>query len=311
MSENTVNAALRRLGFTKNEMTGHGFRSAASSMLNESGLWNADAIERQLAHADSDSVRRAYARADFWKERVSMMNWWADKCDEMRSGGTIVITRVLAEVSLARPRKSPSVSENAEGCGRSMSLCASARQAHNLKVVGSNPAPATILEDCNFKRKRTAARRFFVCSGLFRGSSNPSDRFSACAKSYQFVCQSSVAIAIGSTPHRRLMKRPLCSRCVPPLRREKSSLAKLLAYGHLGRGGKWQSARMTTRLTIQILITFRWLKATRIFLRAAVTSPLSNVTFCWPITLHPVTWLAMQALPFDCSSSSQRSLWTA
>ncbi len=90
MSENTVNAALRRLGFTKNEMTGHGFRSAASSMLNESGLWNADAIERQLAHADSDSVRRAYARADFWKERVSIMNWWADKCDEMRSGGTIV-----------------------------------------------------------------------------------------------------------------------------------------------------------------------------------------------------------------------------
>jgi integrase len=93
MSENTINAALRRLGFTKNEMTGHGFRSAASSMLNESGLWNADAIERQLAHADSDSVRRAYARADFWKERVSIMNWWADKCDEMRSGGTIVYVR--------------------------------------------------------------------------------------------------------------------------------------------------------------------------------------------------------------------------
>ena len=93
MSENTINAALRRLGFTKNEMTGHGFRSAASSMLNESGLWNADAIERQLAHADSDSVRRAYARADFWKERVRMMKWWADKCDKMRSGGTIVSLR--------------------------------------------------------------------------------------------------------------------------------------------------------------------------------------------------------------------------
>jgi integrase len=61
MSENTINAALRRLGFRKDEMTGHGFRSAASSMLNESGLWNADAIERQLAHVDNDSVRRAYA----------------------------------------------------------------------------------------------------------------------------------------------------------------------------------------------------------------------------------------------------------
>ena len=55
MSENTINAALRRLGFDKNEMTGHGFRSAASSILNESGLWNPDAIERQLAHVDNDS----------------------------------------------------------------------------------------------------------------------------------------------------------------------------------------------------------------------------------------------------------------
>jgi hypothetical protein len=49
MSENTINAALRRLGFEKDEMTGHGFRSAATSMLNESGLWNPDAIRRQLA----------------------------------------------------------------------------------------------------------------------------------------------------------------------------------------------------------------------------------------------------------------------
>jgi integrase len=53
-------------------------------MLNESGLWNSDAIERQLAHVDQDSVRRAYARADFWDERVRMMAWWADRLDEMR-----------------------------------------------------------------------------------------------------------------------------------------------------------------------------------------------------------------------------------
>ena len=84
MSENTINAALRRLGYAKDEMTGHGFRSAASSMLNESGLWNPDAIERQLAHVDADSVRRAYARADFWDERVRMMVWWADRLDELR-----------------------------------------------------------------------------------------------------------------------------------------------------------------------------------------------------------------------------------
>ena len=84
MSENTINAALRRLGYEKSEMTGHGFRSAASSILNESGQWNADAIERQLAHVDNDSMRRAYARADFWEERVKMMCWWADFLDAMR-----------------------------------------------------------------------------------------------------------------------------------------------------------------------------------------------------------------------------------
>ena len=93
MSENTINAALRRLGFRQDEMTAHGFRSAASSILNESGLWNPDAIERQLAHVDNDSVRRAYARADFWDERVRMMNWWADKCEELRRGGVVVPLR--------------------------------------------------------------------------------------------------------------------------------------------------------------------------------------------------------------------------
>ena len=90
MSENTINAAIRRLGYSKDEMTGHGFRSSASSILNETGLWHVDAIERQLAHLDADSVRRAYARADFWDERVRMMDWWADKCDQMRRGGEIV-----------------------------------------------------------------------------------------------------------------------------------------------------------------------------------------------------------------------------
>lgn len=93
MSENTINAALRRLGYAQEDMTGHGFRSAASSMLNESGLWNADAIERQLAHVDNDSVRRAYARADYWEERVRMMDWWAEKCDELRKGGVIIQLR--------------------------------------------------------------------------------------------------------------------------------------------------------------------------------------------------------------------------
>ena len=84
ISENTINAALRRMGFTKEEMCAHGFRATASSILNESGLWSADAIERQLAHVDNDSVRRAYARAEYWDERMRMMAWWGDNLDELR-----------------------------------------------------------------------------------------------------------------------------------------------------------------------------------------------------------------------------------
>ncbi len=86
LSDNTFNAALRRLGFTKDEMTSHGFRAAASSILNETGMWNADAIEVQLAHVENNAVRRAYARAEYWEERVRMMTYWADRLDAMRAG---------------------------------------------------------------------------------------------------------------------------------------------------------------------------------------------------------------------------------
>jgi len=82
--------AQRRLGYAKDEMTAHGFRAAASSILNESGLWNPDAIEAQLAHVEGNAVRRAYARAEFWEERVNMMRWWADKLDELQYGGEVV-----------------------------------------------------------------------------------------------------------------------------------------------------------------------------------------------------------------------------
>ena len=98
MSENTLNAALRRMGFKNEDMTSHGFRASASSMLSESGLWNADAIERQLAHVDGDSVRRAYARAEFWDERVQMMAWWADRCDALRRGGVVIPLNVTGDV---------------------------------------------------------------------------------------------------------------------------------------------------------------------------------------------------------------------
>ncbi|AWZ01361.1 prophage CP4-57 integrase [Rhodobiaceae bacterium] len=80
----TLNAALRRLGYSKDEVTAHGFRASASSLLNESGKWHPDAIERQLSHIESDEVRRAYARAEHWKERVDMMQWWADYLDGLK-----------------------------------------------------------------------------------------------------------------------------------------------------------------------------------------------------------------------------------
>lgn len=90
ISNNTLNAALRRLGYSPDEATAHGFRATASTLLNESGLWHADAIERQLAHEDEDSVRRAYARAEFWDERVRMMQWWADELDALREGAKVI-----------------------------------------------------------------------------------------------------------------------------------------------------------------------------------------------------------------------------
>jgi integrase len=84
MSENTLNAALRRLGYTKHEMTSHGFRATFSTISNESGLWNPDAIERALAHVEANAIRRAYLRGEHWDERVRMAQWWADLLDKLR-----------------------------------------------------------------------------------------------------------------------------------------------------------------------------------------------------------------------------------
>jgi integrase len=91
ISENTLNAALRRLGYGSDEMSAHGFRAMASVRLNEMGRWNPDAIERQLAHQEQDDVRRAYVHAaQYWSERVKMMQAWADYLDDLREGGKVV-----------------------------------------------------------------------------------------------------------------------------------------------------------------------------------------------------------------------------
>lgn len=84
MSENTLNAALRRLGYSGDEMTAHGFRASFSTLANESGLWNPDAIERALAHVEKNEVRRAYARGEHWEERVKLAEWWAEYLEQMK-----------------------------------------------------------------------------------------------------------------------------------------------------------------------------------------------------------------------------------
>jgi integrase len=86
ISDNTVNAALRRLGYEKTEMTGHGFRSMASTILHEQG-WPHDAIERQLAHAERNKVVAAYNYADYLPKRIEMMQAWSDYLDKLKLEG--------------------------------------------------------------------------------------------------------------------------------------------------------------------------------------------------------------------------------
>jgi integrase len=91
ISDNTLNAALRRLVYDQIELTIHGLRSTASTLLNESGKWKADAIERQLAHQEANEIRGAYTHtAEFWQERVRMMRWWADELDRPSEHGRVI-----------------------------------------------------------------------------------------------------------------------------------------------------------------------------------------------------------------------------
>ncbi len=94
MSENAIVAALRRMGYERGQMTAHGFRTMASTLLNEQG-WSADAIERQLAHAERDEVRGAYNRAEYLTERRKMMQSWADYLDRLMTSGLVPSLRAV------------------------------------------------------------------------------------------------------------------------------------------------------------------------------------------------------------------------
>lgn len=90
ISDVSSNQALRKMGYdTKTEHTTHGFRTIASSVLNESGHWNPDAIERQLAHEEKNDVRAAYNRAEYLEERIKMMQWYSDYLENIELGKTI------------------------------------------------------------------------------------------------------------------------------------------------------------------------------------------------------------------------------
>jgi integrase len=96
MSENTINDALRTLGYEGDEMTGHGFRTIASTILNESGEFRPDAIERQLSHQEDDEVRGAYNAAEYLAERRRMMQAYADKLDLLRAKARVRKLRAAA-----------------------------------------------------------------------------------------------------------------------------------------------------------------------------------------------------------------------
>ena len=101
ISNNTLNAALRRLGYSADEIVAHGFRSMASTCLNEQG-WHPDLIELQLAHAERNQVRAAYNRAQRVEERRKMMQAWADYLDRLRSNGKSSRQRVASDAALVR-----------------------------------------------------------------------------------------------------------------------------------------------------------------------------------------------------------------
>jgi integrase len=91
MSENTVRNALRRLGYSNDDMTAHGFRAMARTLIAErlSGI-SPDVIEAQLAHGKAGPLGMAYDRAEFMVQRVALMQAWADYLDQLRDGAQVI-----------------------------------------------------------------------------------------------------------------------------------------------------------------------------------------------------------------------------
>jgi integrase len=102
MSDNTVNAALRAIGFSADEVTGHGFRATARTMLDEQLGFDPDVIEAQLAHSVKDSLGRAYNRTEFVEWRREMMQTWADYLDQLRRGDDVIRRKPKSHIAARR-----------------------------------------------------------------------------------------------------------------------------------------------------------------------------------------------------------------
>jgi integrase len=103
MSENTDNAALRAMGFSADEVTGHGLRATARTMLHERLGYSPDVIEAQLAHTVRDSLGRAYNRTEFVDQRREMLQTWADYLDQLRIGRETPFHQSAGDRRHARP----------------------------------------------------------------------------------------------------------------------------------------------------------------------------------------------------------------
>lgn len=104
MSEVTMGAALARMGFSKEEVVAHGMRSTFSTLAHESGKWRSEVVEAALAHVEG-GVKGIYQRSDFWRERISLMRWYADLLDELREGGQILKITNSSKVAMSNGRK--------------------------------------------------------------------------------------------------------------------------------------------------------------------------------------------------------------
>ena len=107
LSENTINGALRRLGYSGSDIVAHGFRRMGSTLLNDARsedgrrMWDRDAIERHLAHQDKDAIRAIYNDADYWDERVRMVQWWSDYLERLRAEAQAPEGRLAREAPTA------------------------------------------------------------------------------------------------------------------------------------------------------------------------------------------------------------------